>query len=111
MLLFMSLTEPVHLPHPQGGPLIKSFVLRGTSSGACAAKSNELKRPTVSDYIVILQRSHSLLIPHYSWWAWLRCHLTSAIWNFLQLGFGEAELGKGLCKAARCLAVFDLQGL
>lgn len=43
MLLFTSLTEPVHLPHPQGGPLIKSFMLHGTSWGAHAAKSNELK--------------------------------------------------------------------
>ena len=111
MLLFVSLTEPVRLPHPQGGPLIKSFVLHGTSWGACAAKSNELKRPAVSDYISILQRSHSLLIPRYSWWALLQCHLIFVIQNFLQLGYGEAELGKGLCKAARCLAVFDLHGL
>lgn len=108
MLLFMSLTEPVRLPHPQGGPLIKSFVLHGTSWGAHAAKSNELKRLSVSDYISILQKSHSLLIPCYSWWAWLRCQLIFVIRNFLQLGYGEAELGKGLCKAARCMAVFDL---
>lgn len=111
MLLFVSLTEPVPLPHPQGGPLIKLFVLHGTSWGARAAKSNELKRPTVSDYIGILRRSHSLLIPRYSWWTWLRRHLIFVVRNFSQLGYEEAELGKGSCKAARCLAVFDLQGL
>lgn len=98
---YMSLTEPVRLPHPQGGPLIKSFVLHGTSWGARAANSNELKRLAVSDYINILQRSHSLLIPCYSWSAWLQCHLIFVIGNFFQLGYGEAELAMGSCKAAR----------
>lgn len=39
-----------------------------------------------------------------SLWAWLWCHLIFMIQNFLQLGCGGAELGKGLCR-------FDLQGL